>query len=47
MSKDLKPKQKLGQRRLSTRQRIAIWSALVERHGLDTLGYALLLLQRG
>jgi len=28
MSKDLKPKQKLGQRRLSTRQRIAIWSAV-------------------
>lgn len=28
MSKDLKPKQKLGQRRLSPRQRIAIWSAV-------------------
>jgi cyclopropane fatty-acyl-phospholipid synthase-like methyltransferase len=28
-------------------ERIASWSALVERHGLDTLGYALLLLQRG
>jgi multidrug efflux pump subunit AcrA (membrane-fusion protein) len=28
MSKDLKPKRKLGQRRLSTRQRIVIWSAV-------------------
>ena len=28
MSKDLKPKQKLGQRRLSTRKRIVIWSAV-------------------
>lgn len=28
MSKDLKPKQKLGQRRLSTRKRIIIWSAV-------------------
>src|SRR6266481_5044377 len=28
MSKDLKPKQKLGQHRLSTRKRIAIWSAV-------------------
>ena len=27
-------------------ERIARWSALVERHGLDTMGYALLLLQR-
>ena len=27
-------------------ERIGDWSALVERHGLDTLGYALLLLQR-
>jgi len=28
MSKDLKPKQKLGQQRLSTRKRIVIWSAV-------------------
>ncbi len=28
MSKDLKPKQKLGHRKFSTRQRIAIWSAV-------------------
>ena len=27
-------------------ERITRWSALVERHGLDTMGYALLLLQR-
>ena len=27
-------------------ERISRWSALVERHGLDTMGYALLLLQR-
>ena len=27
-------------------ERIERWSALVERHGLDTMGYALLLLQR-
>ena len=27
-------------------ERITGWSALVERHGLDTMGYALLLLQR-
>jgi cyclopropane fatty-acyl-phospholipid synthase-like methyltransferase len=27
-------------------ERIARWSALVERHGLETMGYALLLLQR-